>query len=153
MFTKKKTDFVSIADGEVIPLEAVNDSVFSSKMLGDGFAVKLADNKIYSPIKGKVKSVFPTKHAIYLVDSAGNDILLHIGLDTVELNGDGFTIFVEENQKVSPDSLLAEIDRELIETKYKKDTTSMVIITNNKQAMRLRPGIVKHGELIGFIDK
>ena len=153
MFTKKKTDFASIADGEVIPLEAVNDSVFSSKMLGDGFAVRLMDNKIYSPIKGKVKSVFPTKHAIYLVDALGNDILLHIGLDTVELNGEGFTIFVKEDQKVPQGSLLAEIDRELIEKKYKKDTTSMVIITNNKQTMRLRPGIVKHGEVIGSIDK
>lgn len=153
MFKKKKTDFAAIADGEVIPLEAVNDSVFSSKMIGDGFAVRLTDNKIYSPIKGKVKSVFPTKHAIYLVDSVGNDILLHIGLDTVELNGEGFKIFVEENQKVLQGSLLAEIDRELIESTYKKDTTSMVIVTNNKKALQLSPGMVKHGELIGSMDK
>ena len=98
LFKKNNTEILSPAEGEIITLEQVQDPVFSSKLLGDGFAIKLKDGRIFSPINGKVVSIFPTKHALGLLDENGLEVLIHIGIDTVSLNGKGFAIFVTEGE-------------------------------------------------------
>ena len=91
----------SVADGQVVALEQVKDPVFAQKMMGDGFAVEPANGNIVSPVSGTVSSIFPTKHALGLVTEAGLEVLVHIGLDTVSLEGKPFTVHVAEGQKVA----------------------------------------------------
>ncbi|MFR4753380.1 MAG: PTS glucose transporter subunit IIA [Enterococcus raffinosus] len=108
------------ANGEVVELKKVNDPVFSEKMMGEGFAVKPIDGKIHSPIKGTIKSVFPSLHALTIEAEDGLDLLIHIGLDTVELNGNGFSSIIQEGQKVKAGDLLVQIDRNYL-AEHKKD--------------------------------
>ena len=119
----------SVADGEVIALEQVKDPVFSQKMMGDGFAVEPANGNIVSPVSGTVSSVFPTKHALGLVTEAGLEVLIHIGLDTVSLEGKPFTVHVAEGQKVAVGDLLVTADLDAIR-EAGRDTSTIVVFTN-----------------------
>lgn len=126
---KSQTKIFSPARGELIPLGKVADSVFSEGMMGGGFAVIPKDSTIYSPVKGIISSVFPTKHAIGLETEKGEELLLHMGIDTVELKGEGFKIFVKEGDSVSETSKLAEMNLNFVKSKG-KDTTIMVLFPN-----------------------
>ena len=96
LFSKtKKIELFAPVDGECIPLEQINDKVFSSKLMGDGVAFKFNGNTVYSPIEGKITMVFPTKHAYGIRTKNGAEILIHIGMDTANLNGLGFTSLVK----------------------------------------------------------
>ena len=119
----------SVADGEVIALEQVKDPVFSQKMMGDGFAVEPANGNIVSPVSGTVSSVFPTKHALGLVTEAGLEVLVHIGLDTVSLEGKPFTVHVTEGQKVAAGDLLVTADLDAIR-EAGRETSTIVVFTN-----------------------
>ena len=119
----------SVAEGEVIELEKVQDPVFSQKMMGDGFAVEPANGQIVSPVAGKVTSVFPTKHALGLVTESGLEVLVHIGLDTVSLEGKPFEVKVEEGQTVSAGDLLVEADLDAIR-EAGRATSTVVVFTN-----------------------
>ena len=119
----------SVAEGQVIELEKVQDPVFSQKMMGDGFAVEPANGQIVSPVAGKVTSVFPTKHALGLVTESGLEVLVHIGLDTVSLEGKPFTVKVEEGQTVAAGDLLVEADLDAIR-EAGRATTTVVVFTN-----------------------
>jgi len=119
----------SVAEGQVIELEKVQDPVFSQKMMGDGFAVEPANGQIVSPVSGKVTSVFPTKHALGLVTESGLEVLVHIGLDTVSLEGKPFTVKVEEGQTVAAGDLLVEADLDAIR-EAGRATTTVVVFTN-----------------------
>ena len=119
----------SVADGEVIALEQVKDPVFSQKMMGDGFAVEPANGNIVSPVSGTVSSVFPTKHALGLVTEAGLEVLVHIGLDTVSLEGKPFTVHVAEGQKVAAGDLLVTADLDAIR-EAGRETSTIVVFTN-----------------------
>ena len=119
----------SVADGEVIALEQVKDPVFSQKMMGDGFAVEPANGNIVSPVSGTVSSVFPTKHALGLVTEAGLEVLVHIGLDTVSLEGKPFTVHVAEGQKVAAGDLLVTADLNAIR-EAGRETSTIVAFTN-----------------------
>ena len=119
----------SVAEGEVIELEKVQDPVFSQKMMGDGFAVEPANGQIVSPVAGKVTSVFPTKHALGLVTESGLEVLVHIGLDTVSLEGKPFTVKVEEGQTVAAGDLLVEADLDAIR-EAGRATSTVVVFTN-----------------------
>lgn len=119
----------SVAEGQVIELEKVQDPVFSQKMMGDGFAVEPANGQIVSPVAGKVTSVFPTKHALGLVTESGLEVLVHIGLDTVSLEGKPFTVKVEEGQTVAAGDLLVEADLDAIR-EAGRATSTIVVFTN-----------------------
>ena len=119
----------SVADGEVIALEQVKDPVFAQKMMGDGFAVEPANGNIVSPVSGTVSSIFPTKHALGLVTEAGLEVLVHIGLDTVSLEGKPFTVHVAEGQKVAVGDLLVTADLDAIR-EAGRETSTIVVFTN-----------------------
>ena len=119
----------SVADGQVVALEQVKDPVFAQKMMGDGFAVEPANGNIVSPVSGTVSSVFPTKHALGLVTEAGLEVLVHIGLDTVSLEGKPFEVMVSEGQTVAAGDLLVKADLGAIR-EAGRETTTVVVFTN-----------------------
>ena len=119
----------SVADGQVVALEQVKDPVFAQKMMGDGFAVEPANGNIVSPVSGTVSSIFPTKHALGLVTEAGLEVLVHIGLDTVSLEGKPFTVHVAEGQKVAVGDLLVTADLDAIRAAG-RETSTIVVFTN-----------------------
>ncbi|KEQ35533.1 PTS system, glucose subfamily, IIA component domain protein [Streptococcus mitis] len=124
----------SVADGQVIALEQVKDPVFAQKMMGDGFAVEPANGNIVSPVSGTVSSIFPTKHALGLVTEAGLEVLVHIGLDTVSLEGKPFTVHVAEGQKVAAGDLLVTADLDAIRAAGRE--TSTVVVFTNAEAIK-----------------
>ena len=125
----------SVADGQVVALEQVKDPVFAQKMMGDGFAVEPANGNIVSPVSGTVSSIFPTKHALGLVTEAGLEVLVHIGLDTVSLEGKPFTVHVAEGQKVAAGDLLVTADLDAIRAAGRE--TSTVVVFTNAEAIKL----------------
>ncbi|WP_119326334.1 PTS glucose transporter subunit IIA [Companilactobacillus musae] len=131
LFSRKKIDeFVSPANGELIHLDKVSDPVFSQKLMGDGFAVTPSDNEIVAPIGGVIGTVFPTKHALMITSEHGLEVMLHLGIDTVELNGKPFETFVKENDTVKAGQKLVSMDLEQVKAAG-KDTSIMTIITNS----------------------
>ncbi|MGM0124458.1 hypothetical protein IGI37_001836 [Enterococcus sp. AZ194] len=119
----------AVAKGQYVPLADVPDEVFSTKMMGDGFAIEPSDGTIFSPVNGTVTTVFPSKHAIGLRTENGIEVLVHMGIDTVSLNGQGFTVSVNVGDKVTTETQLATMDLEFIRTQ-KKETVVVVVVTN-----------------------
>ncbi|WHX26465.1 PTS glucose transporter subunit IIA [Virgibacillus halodenitrificans] len=124
-----KLSLIAPLDGEVLSLEEVPDPVFAEKMMGDGMAIKPSSSTVHSPIQGKVMQVFPTKHAIGLQAENGAEILIHIGLETVNLKGEGFEVFVKEGDSVKVGDKLVQFDMQIIEQKA-ASTITPIIITN-----------------------
>lgn len=132
----KKTNgkVYSPIEGEIIPISEVDDQVFASKMMGEGFAVLPSDGTIKAPISGIVKMIAPTKHAIGIVADDGMELLLHLGINTVDLNGEPFTLTIKEGETLQQGQVIGTIDLNQIEVKG-KDATVMVIITDSKEAI------------------
>ena len=132
----KKTNgkVYSPIEGEIIPISEVDDQVFASKMMGEGFAVLPSDGTIKAPISGIVKMIAPTKHAIGIVADDGMELLLHLGIDTVDLNGEPFPLTIKEGETLQQGQVIGTIDLNQIEVKG-KDATVMVIITDSKEAI------------------
>ncbi|UUV98726.1 PTS transporter subunit IIBC [Vagococcus luciliae] len=146
--------FVSVADGEVIPIETVSDDVFSQKMMGDGFAVKPSNSQVVSPVSGVVQSIFPTKHAIVLLTPEGLEVLVHMGLDTVEMTKQVFDVSVKEGDTVKAGQLLATVDWKTVENEG-KGTTIVVVFTNTQEIKTLELSTVgehKSSEKIGQVS-
>jgi len=122
--------FLSPLSGKIIPLSKVNDSVFAEKTLGNGFAIIPSNNKVYAPFDGDVVSLYPTKHAIGLKDKYNHEILIHIGIDTVNLKGEGFKLYVAQDEKVQAGQLLLEFDAQITQDKNIDLTTPIIFIGN-----------------------
>ena len=153
-FLGKKKDFVAVATGEVIPMAQVNDPVFSQKMMGDGFAVKPLEGEVVAPISGKVLSVFPSKHAIGLQTEEGTEVLVHMGIDTVEMATPAFESFVKEGQSLKAGTKLAKMNLDVIE-QAGKETTIIVAFTNSdkvEQVVINQLGTTTAGTVIGQIE-
>ena len=118
--------------GTVIPLSEVEDSVFSTGMLGEGYAIEPTEGKVCAPFDGSVIMLFETKHAIGLRNDDGAEVLIHIGLDTVELHGEGFETFVQEGDRIAVGDVLVKFDKEFIRSKGYQLTTP-VIVTNTTE--------------------
>ena len=121
--------FYSPADGNVVPLTEVSDQAFSSEALGKGIAVKPINGTIVSPIAGTVSAVYPTAHAYGIKGNNNEEILVHIGIDTVNLNGKYFKSHVSEGDKVKKGKLLVEFDMDAIK-KEGYDLITPVVVTN-----------------------
>ena len=123
-------EILAPVNGKIIPIEEVPDPVFGQKMMGEGIAIVPTDGKIQSPVKGKVIQVAPTKHAIGILAEDGTEILIHIGLETVALEGKGFSVKVAVDDEISVGQLLIEVDLEYIGT-HAASTITPIVITNS----------------------
>lgn len=128
----KNIEVYAPMSGEFVKIEDIPDPVFAQKMMGEGFGIKPNEGVVVSPIDGKVDNVFPTKHALGLKADNDLELLIHIGLDTVQLNGEGFKVLVESGDTVKVGDPLVEFDLDYIEQNA-KSTVSPIIITNSDQ--------------------
>lgn len=154
LFSKKKhtNHLFSPVAGKLKSIDKVDDEVFASKAMGDGFAIEPDAGAIFSPITGTVTSVFPTKHAIGLETKDKLEILVHLGIDTVELNGEGFKTFIQEGDVVSPKTKLVDVDLDFLAKKH-KIADVIVIFTNLEQRnLSYTEGDVTQGSEVGQID-
>ncbi|EOK16636.1 PTS system, glucose subfamily, IIA component [Enterococcus faecium EnGen0371] len=126
----------AVTRGNYIPLEDVPDEVFASKMMGDGYAILSEDGVVYAPVSGVITTVFPSNHAVGIRTNNGVEVLVHMGIDTVSLNGKGFTIFVKVGDVVSETTKLAEMDLSYIQSQG-KETIISVVITNMDRVISL----------------
>jgi len=117
--------------GRCIDISEIPDEVFSSKMLGNGIGFESTDGVLYAPVDGEILQVFPTKHALILKSVEGIEILLHIGIDTVEMKGEGFEAFVEKGKQVKVGDKLLTFDNDLIKAKAKTNL-SVLVLTDNE---------------------
>lgn len=120
---------VSPMTGEVVDVTEVPDPTFSEKMMGDGIAFKPTDGEVVAPIGGEIVNLFPTKHAIGIKSKAGVEYLIHIGLDTVMLDGEGFTAHVSQGDKVNAGDKLITVDLDFVAEKAK--TITPLVITSD----------------------
>ncbi len=136
LFKKKKTEYLlgAPAKGKAVPLSEVNDPTFSEGMLGQGVAVIPSEGKIYAPIDGEVGMVFDTLHAVSLTADCGAEVLIHVGLDTVKMNGDGFVGHVQAGDKVKKGDLLLEVDLEKVKAAGYDTITPMLICNTDDYA-------------------
>lgn len=118
--------------GIVKTLKSVNDGVFSENMLGEGVAIEPKDNVIYAPIKGRLVTVFPTAHAYGIESKDGTSVLIHIGVDTVNLKGEGFKSLVEQGKKIKQGAPLAEVMFDDIKDKVPSIDVIMVVLNESK---------------------
>ncbi|WP_426354045.1 PTS sugar transporter subunit IIA [Exiguobacterium sp. R-39] len=126
------TKIASALTGKIVSIENVPDQVFSQKMMGDGIAIEPTEGKVVSPINATVETIFPTKHAIGLKGEDGLELLIHVGLDTVNLKGEGFTAHVQSGDKVKAGDVLVEFDLDFIRANA-PSTITPIIVTNHDQ--------------------
>lgn len=128
-FKKKNKAFYAMANGKSVAIEDVPDEVFATKMMGDGIAIQPIEGKIYAPCNGKVTMVMDnTKHAVGIENEDGMEILIHVGLDTVNLGGVGFEVFVQVGDQVKSGDLLIQYDKEKFEADGINDMTMLVVV-------------------------
>jgi sugar PTS system EIIA component len=126
---KTEETIFSPLSGKVVTIEEVPDPTFGQKMMGDGIAVEPKDGQVVSPVNGEIIQVFPTKHALGIRSETGLEILIHIGLETVNMKGEGFTAFVKEGDKVKVGQKLIDFDLELVKEKA-ASTITPIVLTN-----------------------
>ena len=122
---------LSIAKERMFPLEEVKDEVFSKKMMGEGVAFELGEDQVCAPATGELTALFPTGHAFGIRRKDGVELLVHIGIDTVELNGEGFTIQAKQGDKVTAGDPIVKVDRALVSSKG-YDVSTMLLVTDPK---------------------
>lgn len=133
----KKQIILPPISGEIIPLEAVPDKVFSKKMLGDGFAV-IGDSKwVVAPVSGRLIHIFSTKHAFCLLTDDGLEVLVHVGIDTVHLRGQGFTVKQKEGDHVLQGDVVFELDLTILQ-QHSQWLMTPVVITNRERIQSLK---------------
>ncbi len=143
----KAPAFVSPMEGKVMPLSEVEDQVFSKGLMGEGFAVEISNGTIRAPFDGEVIMTFPTKHAIGLRRNDGVEVLIHIGMDTVELNGEGFRMDVAQGDRVSAGDVLVEVDLDTVR-KAGKSVVSPVVFTSGGHVALNKQGKVRPGDFV-----
>ncbi|WP_070043202.1 beta-glucoside-specific PTS transporter subunit IIABC [Robinsoniella peoriensis] len=145
---KQEAEIKSPVNGKVILLSEVKDEAFAAEALGKGIAIVPLDGKICAPCDGVVSALFPTGHAVGITSAEGAEVLIHVGMDTVKLNGAGFTVHVSEGQRIKAGDLLMEADLEVIK-RAGYDITTPVIITNTEEYSEVKSageGMVKAGD-------
>ena len=131
MIFKKKYEHINAPiSGKKMPLELIKDEVFSKKMMGEGIAIIPTDNKVYSPVKGEITATTFTNHAVGITTSSGLEIIIHIGMDTVKLNGDGFEMHVKMGEKIEKGDLLVSFDSRYLQNGL-YDMTTVLVFPNS----------------------
>lgn len=144
------SEFVAPVTGNVIPVNQVKDEAFASEAMGKGVGIEPENGKVYAPFDGNVDAVFPTGHLVGLSDGNGAEVLIHIGVDTVKLEGKGFTTYVAQGDKVKKGDLLVEFDVELLK-KEGYDTTVMFITTDTSKDVQVLSGRKEAVKNIAFL--
>lgn len=144
------SEFVAPVTGNVIPVNQVKDEAFASEAMGKGVGIEPENGKVYAPFDGNVDAVFPTGHLVGLSDGNGAEVLIHIGVDTVKLEGKGFTTYVSQGDKVKKGDLLVEFDVELLK-KEGYDTTVMFITTDTSKDVQVLSGRKEAVKDIAFL--
>ena len=152
LFKKKESSLIAVCDGEIIPISRIPDEAFSQGILGQGYGIIPSSHMFFSPVNGTVISVSDTNHAYTLEDENGGEILVHIGIDTVELKGEFFTPLVSSGQKIKAGEGIAIARLDEIEKRGYK-TVSAVLITNSDEYKieRINFGFAKGGEGVALI--
>ena len=146
--SNNKTTIVYLSSpikGEILPLSSVPDATFADKILGDGFAVRPTEGVVYAPFTGKVAQLFRTNHAIGITNEDGLEILIHVGIDTVKMNGAGFKSLVQKGDIVKRGQKILEFDLEQVRANAKSDITP-IVITNMAKVSKLK--VLKNGEVL-----
>lgn len=149
----KEINIYAMCDGELVSIEEVPDEVFAQKMMGDGFAIRPTSGAMHSPVDGQIDNIFPTKHALSFTAS-NLEVLLHMGIDTVSLEGKPFTIHVNENTKVTSTDHIADVN--LLELdEHNKEKDMIIVFTNGTEVIDkltfIASGEVKQGDLVATI--
>jgi glucose-specific phosphotransferase system IIA component len=131
LFNNKKLKVAAVTCGNLIELGNVSDEVFAKKMMGEGYAIEPTTSQITAPFDGKIAFVFPTRHAIGLISDSGVEVLIHVGIDTVQLKGECFEALVSEGQNVKVNQPLLNVDFDGIK-KTGYSTTTMVVVTSGQ---------------------
>lgn len=153
-FGKKEKSLLAAVTGTLVPLDKVPDEAFAGKLLGDGYAIEPAEGMIYSPCDGTVAEVTDTLHAYSLTSNDGLDVLVHIGIDTVNLNGEGFISLVKKGEIVRAGQPLAKVDLSLIREKGLSTITPVVIANiEDIKTFTIHTGNVTGGETPALIYK
>lgn len=147
---KDPIEFVAPMSGTLRPLSEIEDQVFSQGMMGQGYAIELNDGKVCAPFSGEVIMTFPTGHAIGLRRSDGIEVLIHIGMDTVELDGRGFKMNVRQGDHVKTGDVLVEVDLDLVK-KAGKSLVSPVVITSGQNVELKKQGVAHIGDLVAIV--
>ena len=158
LFRKNKPaediDLVAAVDGQLMPITDIKDDVFSTKILGDAFAIKPSADQVYAPISGEVSNLFSSKHAIGISTKEGLEVLVHLGLDTVELKGEPFTLKVQQGGRVKKGEPLLTMDTKQI-TAAGYDDSVIIVYANMNVLKHISPverGKVKHGQKVQTIE-
>ena len=132
----RERELLAVCDGKSFEINKIPDEAFSSGMLGVGYGIEPSSSSIYSPVSGKIESVADTKHAYTITTDDGIDVLVHIGIDTVELGGKGFAPFVKEGQRINAGDEIARVDLDTIrEAGF--STITAVLIANEEKIEKL----------------
>lgn len=149
LFKKKTVKIVSPMDGELMELEKVPDKVFSQKLVGDGIAIVPTSGTVVAPVSGKISRIFPTHHAFSITTQEGLEVMVHIGLDTVELNGEGFEALKKEGDEITVGMPIIRVDKAYLIAQGKEIVTPIVVSSEkNITLKRHHSGIVREGEMI-----
>lgn len=140
-------DFVAPMTGRVLDLDDVSDKVFSDRLMGDGFAIELTESDVVSPVDGVVAMTYPSKHAFGIKADSGEEILIHIGMDTVELDGKGFESFVTDKQRIKKGDLLCKVDLDYVKDQG-KSLVSPIIFTSGQKVRLLGKDTIKENEKV-----
>jgi sugar PTS system EIIA component len=135
---KKKNEVVvhACVEGQLKDIKEVNDPMFAGELIGKGMVIEPTSHTVVSPVNGTILTVFPTNHALGILCENGLELLIHIGIDTVKLKGEGFKAFVKEGQTVNVGDLLVEVDIELVKEKgYSIDT--LMVVTSVKESYKI----------------
>ncbi len=143
--TIAEQDFIMPVQGKIIPLKEVPDAVFSAGMMGDGFAILPEDGNFVSPVDGEIMSIFPTKHAIGIKSNSGVEILIHVGIDTVNLKGEGFKTLVKEGDTIKKGQKLMSVDLDSVRRSVPSLATP-IIFTNLQTLTIKKSGDVNQGD-------
>ncbi|EOH72134.1 N-acetylglucosamine-specific PTS transporter subunit IIBC [Enterococcus malodoratus] len=149
----KAQSLYAVAKGRLVPITEVSDDVFSEKMMGDGYAVLPTSGEIFAPVAGTISNIFPTKHAVGITTPTGIEVLLHMGLDTVDLAGKPFTVYVTAGQQVGRGQMIATVDLAAVAAAGKK--TDMIVALTNMDKVEgfelAEPRDVQVNEIIGEV--
>lgn len=149
----KEITIAAPVDGECVPISEVSDPTFGEEILGKGVAIRPSNGKIKAPADGTVSTIFPTGHAVAVTTKDGAEVLVHIGLDTVALDGKGFTKYVEEGAEVKKGDLLIEADLEEIKKTHDVITPVVICNTDDYKEIQTHTGAVSAGDTILTLQK